>query len=99
MKSKRKIVSARRNAKKAASAFSEKVFRTATFERPKDEESGEYKPVDYPGQNEACYSYQLGILRLDEHGNLIGNAGCDDALVCTQEEIPHLIAFLQKLVS
>jgi hypothetical protein len=54
------------------------------------------------------YQYELVTLHVDkvgniignaEVGNIIGNAGCADVFICTQEELPALIDFLQSLVS
>lgn len=99
MAEKRKLA-AKRKAAKAKSGFAESVFVSAMFKRAttKDAYGDVVVDVAYPGKDDVEYNYTVRELHPDKHGNLIANAGCDDTLVCTREELPGLIAFLQKLV-
>lgn len=52
-----------------------------------------------PPKNTGEYSYELETLHVDKYGHIIANAGGNDVFICTHDELPLLIAFLQSLVS
>jgi hypothetical protein len=55
--------------------------------------------MQYPGRDEVDYNGTLESIRSDHFGNIVANAGCDDCFVCTREELPEIIAFLQSIVT
>ena len=93
------------NRKKATDqSFHEKVHVTASFKRSDDFNFvvyGSEGSFPFPGQNTSeVENYKaVNCIRPDSFGNLIAEAYCGDtAFVCTKDELPQLISFLQKLL-
>jgi hypothetical protein len=101
MTEKRKLAAKRKKARELAGQFKEAVFTSASLNRaiPVDQYGNkDTGKIVYPGKSDKSYGYVVQNLRLDEYGNLIADAGCDDTLVCTAKELPSLVAFLTKLL-
>jgi hypothetical protein len=91
------------NKAKRAASFAGGVYVAASFERKGavyDRHGGGLRGFDFPGKEELSRDYSY-VKRLypDRFGNLVAEAFCGDiAFVCTKEELPEIVAFLQKLV-
>lgn len=87
---------------KVSEALTVGVHITACLERPRTKENryGESATIlpDYPGKDVLEYEQHVRKLFLDQYGNLVAHGNCEsNVFVCSREELPEFVSFLQKL--
>lgn len=90
---------------KKEGGFEAAVHVAACLQRPVKEKKDRYDDVvsstpvlEYPGKATLEYSEYVAKLFPDQYGNLVANGSCNSGVfVCSKEELPLLIDFLQKI--